>query len=155
MSTPLQPRINQSGVIPYRFVSGQLQIKIISSRDGKRWGVPKGNLGRGLQPDESAAREAYEEAGLLGAIRPEPVGHFIYEKRGTPRVVQLYAMTVTSILPRWPEMDERQRLWLDLHEAVQRISRDDLARHVESLPALLPRLPKPVIVYRPEIRASA
>jgi len=46
-----------------------------------RWVLPKGNLGHGATPHVSAAREAQEEAGVLGAVCPVPLGSYRYRKR--------------------------------------------------------------------------
>ena len=36
---------------------------------------------KGRKPFQAAAREAYEEAGLRGAVGKRPLGHYIYQKR--------------------------------------------------------------------------
>ena len=43
--------------------------------------IPKGNPIPFLLNYESAAREAFEEAGVEGGIAPEPIGSYRYEKR--------------------------------------------------------------------------
>lgn len=36
---------------------------------------------KGLKPGDVAAREAFEEAGLIGKVGKRPIGSFHYEKR--------------------------------------------------------------------------
>jgi 8-oxo-dGTP pyrophosphatase MutT (NUDIX family) len=54
---------------------------LVTSRETRRWIIPKGWPQKGKPPHDSAAREAYEEAGVVGAVARCPVGSFAYEKR--------------------------------------------------------------------------
>ena len=59
----------QYGVLPYRF--GQdtaVEILLVTTRGRRRWIVPKGWPIKGLRPAKSAAREAFEEAGVTARI---------------------------------------------------------------------------------------
>jgi 8-oxo-dGTP pyrophosphatase MutT (NUDIX family) len=107
----------QAGVIPLR----DGQICVVSSRSGKRWVVPKGCLEPGKTAAEIALQEAWEEAGLVGVLQPEPVGTFFYEKAGQTCHVTVYLMTVTDAAERWPEQPIRQRSWLPVEKALARI----------------------------------
>src|SRR5437763_11705497 len=51
------------------------------SGETRRWIIPKGWPKRGKSPHRSEAREAFEEAGIVGAVGRRPVGSFSYEKR--------------------------------------------------------------------------
>ena len=73
--------ITQYGVLPYRVDGeGGVQILLITSKERGRWVVPKGNPIPFLLNYESAAREAFEEAGVEGRISTVPIGSFRYEK---------------------------------------------------------------------------
>ncbi|MGH7172460.1 MAG: NUDIX hydrolase [Gemmataceae bacterium] len=109
--------ILQAGVIPIR---GE-QICVVSSRGGKRWVVPKGCLEAGKTAAEIALQEAWEEAGLVGLLQPEPIGTYLYEKAGFTCHVTVFLMSVTETADRWPEHDFRERCWLDLARALRRI----------------------------------
>ena len=109
--------IRQAGVIP---ISGE-RICVVSSRGGKRWVVPKGCLEPGKTAAEIALQEAWEEAGLVGVLQPDPVGSYLYEKSGFTCHVTVFLMSVTDMAERWPERELRQRCWLDVTEALQRI----------------------------------
>jgi 8-oxo-dGTP pyrophosphatase MutT (NUDIX family) len=109
--------IRQAGVLA---LNGE-QICVVSSRSGKRWVVPKGCLEPGKTAAEIALQEAWEEAGLVGILQPEPVGTYLYEKAGFTCHVTVFLMTVTETAERWPEHDFRQRCWLSAAQALQRI----------------------------------
>ena len=72
----------QYGALPYRLSAGSRpQFMLVTSRETRRWIIPKGWPKKGKSPHHSAAREAFEEAGVVGAIARRPVGTFSYEKR--------------------------------------------------------------------------
>jgi 8-oxo-dGTP pyrophosphatase MutT (NUDIX family) len=100
--------LQQTAAIPMR--SGR--VCLITSRNGKRWVIPKGCLEPGKTAGEMALQEAWEEAGLLGALEREPVGTYIYEKAGTVCRVTVFLMHVTEAREAWPEKSFRTRRWL-------------------------------------------
>jgi 8-oxo-dGTP pyrophosphatase MutT (NUDIX family) len=72
----------QYGALPYRMSNGRrAEFMLVTSRETRRWIIPKGWPKKGTSPHRSAAREAFEEAGVLGAVGRQPVGSFSYEKR--------------------------------------------------------------------------
>ncbi len=71
----------QYAALPWRVADGALEIMLVSSRETKRWIIPKGWPMSGRSGAAAAAIEAMEEAGLLGIIAEEPCGHFTYSKR--------------------------------------------------------------------------
>src|SRR6266567_9047960 len=74
----------QYGALPYRLTAGSRpQFMLITSRETRRWVIPKGWPKKGKSPRYSAAREAFEEAGVVGAVAKRPIGSFSYEKRMT------------------------------------------------------------------------
>jgi 8-oxo-dGTP pyrophosphatase MutT (NUDIX family) len=97
------------------------QICVITSRSGRRWVVPKGNLEPGKSCCEIALQEAWEEAGLVGVLQPEPIGTYLYEKAGLTCHVLVFVMQVTDVAEQWPERAVRERLWLSLSQALVRI----------------------------------
>jgi 8-oxo-dGTP pyrophosphatase MutT (NUDIX family) len=71
----------QYGALPYRITQdAALEILLVTTRGTRRWIVPKGWPIRRLSPAKSAAREAFEEAGITGRIRAKPIGIFVYDK---------------------------------------------------------------------------
>ena len=111
----------QSAVVPYRLAPDSPHILLITSRRGTRWTVPKGVIDPGLTARESAAKEAFEEAGVRGEVERERLGAFEYEKWGGTCRVEVYPLHVREVLDVWPESRRRQRRWLPLEEAIEQI----------------------------------
>ncbi len=116
----------QSAVVPFRRTDKGLEVLLITSISGKRWIVPKGIVEPDLSPAESAAKEALEEAGVLGVVGEEPIGQYEYDKWGGTCVVEVFPMEVQEVLDEWEEADARDRNWVSLEEAVTRVSDDGL-----------------------------
>jgi 8-oxo-dGTP pyrophosphatase MutT (NUDIX family) len=121
---------SQFGAIPYRHVDGEIVFLIITSRGTGKWIFPKGGLIEGLSPAESAAQEAYEEAGVRGNIGAQPVGSYrtLKTRSGVETLVpvQMYPLVVAEQLDDWPEKSERRRHWVTLGEARRLLSEPDL-----------------------------
>ena len=49
---------------------GELQILLVSNKRSKKWGIPKGRAEPHMSSSEIAAKEAFEEAGVIGYISP-------------------------------------------------------------------------------------
>jgi 8-oxo-dGTP pyrophosphatase MutT (NUDIX family) len=117
------PYIRQAAALPIR----KGRICLITSRNGKRWVIPKGLIDPGQTAGEAALQEAWEEAGLVGTLDPEPVGSYLYEKYGGICHVTVFVMHVTEMAQSWPERDFRQRAWLGPGGALERIDDPGLA----------------------------
>jgi len=109
----------QYGALPYRITkAGMLEVLLITSRTRRRWIIPKGWPIKGRKPSKSAAREAYEEAGVCGKISAKPIGRFVYDKvrdedgRAVPCEVVVFGLKVNRQLKTWPEANERELRWL-------------------------------------------
>jgi phosphohistidine phosphatase len=128
----------QSCVIPYRIENDQLQVLIISSSMNKHWVVPKGIHEPGLTAQESASKEAHEEAGVKGVVRQKEVACYEYDKWEATCTVAVFLMKVTDILneEQWQE-SRRRRRWVTVSEAVKLIHNPQLANIVASVPDVL------------------
>jgi 8-oxo-dGTP pyrophosphatase MutT (NUDIX family) len=109
--------IHQAAAIPVR----DGRVCLITSSSGSRWVVPKGHLEPGKTAGQIAVQEAWEEAGLAGALRPEPVGSYLYSKFNNLYHVTVFVMEVMDAAGEWPESGLRQRVWLEPADAVERI----------------------------------
>src|SRR5262245_21905906 len=103
------------------------RVCLITYRNGKRWVIPKGWIEPGQTAGETALQEAYEEAGLVGALEREPIGTYLYEKEGHTFHVTVFVMKVTSVAQDWPERTFRERTWLSPVGFFDRIDDDGLA----------------------------
>lgn len=111
------------------------RICLVTSRSGKRWVVPKGCLEEGKSTREIALQEAWEEAGLVGALQPEPIGSYLYDKNGLTCHVVVYVLQVTEISDEWPESTLRERRWVVAADAAELIEERGLCELVESVAA--------------------
>jgi phosphohistidine phosphatase len=140
LDRPMRERPNyyyaQSAVIPYRQTEETLQVLMIRSRKGKRWVMPKGIIEPDLSPPVSAAKEAWEEAGVTGHVIQEAIGTFEYEKWGGICQVQVYVMHVENVANDWPEAF-RTRAWLDPAHAIERTTEPAFQDLIRQLPAFL------------------
>ncbi len=131
------PYFEQSAVIPYRLKNEQLQVLLITNRKGKRWIIPKGLIETYLTPQESAAKEAYEEAGIRGKVLPDLWGIYYYEKWGGVCRVQVFLLEVETLYIDWLEASFRQRQWFQLEAAIKVIQETEIKQMLEKLETLV------------------
>jgi 8-oxo-dGTP pyrophosphatase MutT (NUDIX family) len=110
--------IDQSGVIPCRIRRRRVEIALVTTRDGRRWTIPKGHIEEGMSPKDSAAKECIEEAGLVGSMLPEQICVYSYEKRAATRHVRVFLLLVKREMNEWPEKHFRRRKWMPVHRAI-------------------------------------
>jgi predicted phosphate transport protein (TIGR00153 family) len=136
--------MRQIAVLPYRSagpaIDAPIQILLITSRETRRWVIPKGGLMKGLPPHAAAAVEAEEEAGVLGAVCPTPLGSFRYRKRRRSGAsvwadVDVFPFAVTEELETWDEQHQRERRWFSLAEAAEAVDEEDLRALIRSFGA--------------------
>jgi 8-oxo-dGTP pyrophosphatase MutT (NUDIX family) len=140
----------QYGALPYRMAGdGHLEVMLVTSRETRRWVVPKGWPIKNLKPHSSAEREAFEEAGLLGRVGKRPVGSYHYGKRlraGTTVTceVELFPLEVRKQAKTWPEKDQREQRWFGLDEAAAAVAEPELGDLFRRLGDLIqPAAPDP------------
>ena len=127
--------VAQAAVVPMR--AGR--VCLVLSTSGKRWVIPKGRIERRHTAGETALKEAWEEAGLLGLLRRHPVGSYRYEKCGQDFHVTVFFMNVTEVAESFPEKDRRVRRWVRIDRMLRYIGDPALLRLLQR--ALAP--PKP------------
>ena len=123
----------QYGALPYRLdEDASVEVLLVTSRETKRWVIPKGWPIKGLKPSKAAAREAYEEAGVRGRIAGRAFGHYVYEKRledsvtTVPCQVEVFPLLVKRESKDWPESEQRTARWFPVAEAVALVDNDQL-----------------------------
>ena len=122
----------QSAALCYRVETGQPRILLVTTRKARRWIIPRGWLINGLSPSQTAAREAWEEAGVPGACGTESLGRFAYVKNRPGKasalcLVDVFPLQVKRLETRFPEADERRRKWYSPKKAARRVASPDLA----------------------------
>jgi 8-oxo-dGTP pyrophosphatase MutT (NUDIX family) len=122
----------QIAALPWRRGKKGMEILLISSRETKRWVIPKGWPMKGKKPHAAAAQEAKEEAGLIGKIGKDSMGHFHYVKNlrdgsATLCRVDVFPLMVEKQRKKWPERDQRITRWFPLEEAAGLVREPELS----------------------------
>jgi 8-oxo-dGTP pyrophosphatase MutT (NUDIX family) len=107
---------------------------LITSRETGRWIIPKGWPKQRQAPYASAAREALEEAGVVGEVSRDPIGSYSYKKRlknGTAVAceVHVFPLEVKRQQKKWTEKGEREFQWFSPTEAAK-VVREPLLRNI-------------------------
>lgn len=127
----LAPRL-QVAALCYRVSGGRCEVLLVTSRETGRWVLPKGWPMPGRSPWSAAAREAFEEAGVLGRSGRVCIGQYSYDKllkggAAVPCRVCVYPLRVGKLLPDWPERRQRVRRWMTPRKAAARVAEPELA----------------------------
>lgn len=114
------------------------KVLLITSRGTGRWIIPKGWPMEGRSLPGAAAREAWEEAGVVGRVGHEEVGRYSYDKDhdsgfSVPVEVCVFPLHVTSSTAQFPEADQRNRRWVDPGEAALLVSEPGLQQILRDL----------------------
>ena len=117
----------QYAALPYRADEETVEILLVTSLGTKRWIIPKGWPMNGREPHEAAAREALEEAGVVGTVGAEAIGTYSYEKRrksgaSVPCNVEVFPLDVGTQRTRWREKGRREVKWRPVEEAAKTVS---------------------------------
>ena len=119
----------QYAALPWR-KTHRMEIMLVSSRETRRWIIPKGWPMAGRSGSAAAGIEAMEEAGLLGVLSKEPIGSYFYEKRFSRDVqtcrVEVFPLRVVRQRDDWPEKHERSTKWFSAEEAQDLVSDPEL-----------------------------
>ena len=126
-----EPR-TQFAALPWRRnAEGEVEVLLITSRETRRWVVPKGWPIKGAKSMKSAAQEAFEEAGVIGKIGKRPIGSYAYDKRlknGRLQHVRVavFGLQVDHEADDYPEKGQREKRWTLLTEAAQLVDEPEL-----------------------------
>lgn len=129
----LEFNFNQSGVIPYRKIEDGIEILLITSIRKKKWIIPKGYVEFNLSPFDSAKKEAFEEAGIIGSNETIELGTILLISGIGKTRIKIYSMEVVEILDEYPEKELRKRKWFDINEAAEKISIPEMSAMISSL----------------------
>lgn len=122
----------QFGALCYRYRNKKLQVLLITSRKQGRWIIPKGWPVHKATPAETARREAFEEAGVVGKVLPICLGiysrtHNLQANR-LPSIVAVFPLKCSGYLTDFPEAGQRRRKWVTRKKAARLVENPELAQ---------------------------
>lgn len=123
--SPAHRTAYSAGGVIYRVVERQIEVALIATDRGGRWGLPKGHVNRGETAEAAALREVQEETGLEGEIIRHLATIEYWFRAGAARVhkyVDLFLIRYErgDVRPQEAEVDDAR--WFPLDEAVRRVS---------------------------------
>lgn len=132
--------LSQCAALPYRGSGETLEIALVTSRGSERWIVPKGWLEPDLEPCDTAAVEAFEEAGLAGEIERQPIGFYRYTKKlhlfsSADCKVAVFPLHVSDVGSDWPESSGRRRAWFRPDDAARAVDESGLRQLIYNFAA--------------------
>jgi 8-oxo-dGTP pyrophosphatase MutT (NUDIX family) len=127
-----QSERRQVAALPYRRTAdGGVELLLVTSRETKRFIIPKGWPMRRLSDPDAAAQEAREEAGVIGKVKRKPIGSYVYWKRLERSFellkVQVFPLEVSELSANWKEKAARECCWLSPDKAWLLIDEPGLA----------------------------
>jgi 8-oxo-dGTP pyrophosphatase MutT (NUDIX family) len=129
--------LTQVGALPVRFVDGAPEVLLLTSRERKRWVIPKGWPMKGKKNWAAAAQEAKEEAGVIGRTEKKPIGEFPYFKRRAAHFdlirVEVYVLHYEKKLSAYREKGQRKTRWYPLGEAADKVEEPGLTALLRDL----------------------
>ncbi|NJP04156.1 MAG: NUDIX hydrolase [Chloroflexaceae bacterium] len=117
-----QRTVYSAGGVLYRSHENHVEVVLIATDKGSRWGLPKGHVHRGETAENAATREVAEETGLTSQV----VGHLAtteYWFRSGPARIHKYVDFFLlrhiggRLVPQETEVDDAR--WFELVEAVE------------------------------------
>ncbi|MEM7751937.1 MAG: NUDIX hydrolase [Pseudomonadota bacterium] len=125
----------QFGALCWRKRADKVEVLLITSRQSKRWIIPKGWPVDGATPAEAAQTEAWEEAGVAGKVVPTCLGIYSYNKTidgagALPCVVAMFPIRVKKLSTSYPEQAQRRRKWFSRKKAAKLVDEPELANMI-------------------------
>jgi len=127
----------QVAAVCYRVRNGEIEFLLVRTR-GARWTFPKGSVEAGLTPAQSAALEAYEEAGVHGRMEEEAFARYLRTRRAGRRdrlvidvAVSAHLCEVLRLEP--PREANRNPSWFSIDKARRRLREECSPEHTDEL----------------------
>lgn len=121
----------QVAALPFRRGADGVEIMLITSRETRRWVIPKGWPMADRTHAGAAEQEAFEEAGLKGEIAAQSIGAFTYLKQRAKAGdidcrVEVYPLRVAERVEDFPEKGQREARWFPADAAARAVDETEL-----------------------------
>src|SRR5215813_4456530 len=118
----------QVAAVCYRIRSSEPEFLLVRTRGG-RWTFPKGAIESGLTPAQSAALEAFEEAGVHGRMEETCFTRYTHRKRGGKqrqfaRKLSVQAHLCEVVRLGRPKESDRNPTWFSVEKTRRRLRQD-------------------------------
>lgn len=130
------PPRRQVAALCWREGEAGLEFLLVTTRKTGRWTPPRGWPMAGRTLAESAAAEAWEEAGAVGVAAERQIGVYHYDKLksggggGAPIEVALFALKVERREKKFREAGQRKHRWMRPEDAADAVREPGLKRMI-------------------------
>lgn len=126
-----RPPRRQVAALCYRKGKKGPEVLLVTSRNTKRWIIPKGWPMAEHSARKTARIEAFEEAGVIGKAGKTALGEFPSHKGlgngfKVRTTITVYPLQVKEIAKQFPERGKRELVWLPIEEAAILCNEDGL-----------------------------
>ena len=134
-------RRDQVAAVCFRIRNRKIEFLLVQTRSG-RWTFPKGGAEAGLTPAQSAALEAFEEAGVHGRIEEARFASYVCKKRARESDASGVVVSAHLCEVLWlgaPEESGRNPSWFSPQKAKRRLGEGRNGRDGEQFARVVDR----------------
>lgn len=122
----------------YRVRPNGIQFLLVQTRGG-RWTFPKGSVEPGLTHAQSAALEAFEEAGVHGRMEEASFTRYLHRKHRSTANITVNAHLCEVARLETPPEPGRNRTWFSVEKAKERLREGRKPEHGTELTRVVGR----------------
>jgi 8-oxo-dGTP pyrophosphatase MutT (NUDIX family) len=122
-------QLSAGGVVCRRNPVGEIEVALIATQEGNRWGLPKGLVEEGESLEETARREVREETGLEAEVleRLEPIEYWYWWDEDGQKVryhkkVYFFVMACRGGDITQHDFEVEKVRWFSIDEAIKQAS---------------------------------